>query len=119
LKKIESGEPLENSPIEHVSLGIKNSFVGPLVKEYEGIFQPITPYLPPEREITHTIPFEEGHKPLFRPIYRLSLLDIEEAKRLIAKYIHKGWIEPSSLPYGSLILFVKKERWWIKNGDRF
>ena len=109
LKKIESGEPLENSPIEFVSLKVEDSFVGPLVKAYEDIFQPIPPGLPPEREIAHTIPLEEGHKPPFRPIYRLSPLEIEETKRQIAEYIHKGWIEPSSSPYGSPILFVKKK----------
>lgn len=109
LKKIESGEPLENSPMESVSLKVEESFVGPLVKEYEDIFQPIPPGLPPEREIAHTIPLEEGHKPPFRPIYRLSPLEIEETKRQIAEYIHKGWIEPSSSPYGSPILFVKKK----------
>ena len=36
-------------------------------------------------------------------------MEIEETKRQIAEYIHKGWIEPSSSPYGSPILFVKKK----------
>ena len=59
--------------------------------------------------MAHTLPLEESHKPPFRPIYRLSYLEIEEAKRQITKYTHKGWIEPSSSPYGSPILFVKKK----------
>jgi hypothetical protein len=58
--------------------------------------------------MAHTIPLE-GHKLPFRPIYRLSPLEVEEAKRQITEYIHKGWIEPSSSPYGSPILFVKKK----------
>ena len=45
--------------------------------------------------MAHTISLEEGRKPPFRPIYRLNHLEIEEAKRQITKYIHKGWIEPS------------------------
>ena len=61
------------------------------------------------REMAHTIPLEDGHKLSFRPIYRFSPLEIEEAKRQIKEYIHKGWIELSSSPYGSSILFVKKK----------
>jgi hypothetical protein len=77
------------------------------VKEYEDIFQSKPAGLPPVREMAHTIPLEEGHKPPFRPIYRLSPLEIEEAKRQITEYIQKGWIKPSFSPYGSPILFVK------------
>jgi hypothetical protein len=36
-------------------------------------------------------------------------LELEVAKQQIKKYIHKGWIEPNSSPYGSPILFVKKK----------
>ena len=67
-----------------------------MVKEYEDIFQPIHAGLLPEREMAHTISLKEGHKPPFKPIYKLSLLEIEEAKRQIIEYVHKGWIEPSS-----------------------
>ena len=58
------------------------------MKEYEDIFQPIHTKLPPKREMAHTL--EEGHKPPFRPIYKLSPLEIEEARRQIIEYIHKG-----------------------------
>ena len=61
------------------------------------------------REMVHTIPLEDGHKPLFRPIYRFRPLEIEEAKRKIKEYIHKRWIESSFSLYGSPILFVKKK----------
>ena len=46
-------------------------------------FQPIPAGLPPQREMAHTIPLEEGHKPPSRPIYRLSPLEIEEATKQI------------------------------------
>ena len=93
------------------------SLVGPLVKEYDNIFQAILPGLPPMKEMAHTIPLEDVHKPPFRSIYRLGPLEIEKAKRQIKEYIYKGWIEASSSLYGSLILFVKIERWWTKNGS--
>ena len=66
-------------------------------------------WLPPERELAHTIPLGKGHKPPFIPIYRLCPLKIEETKRQITIDFHKGWIEPSTSHYGSPILFVKKK----------
>ena len=75
---------------------LENNLVGSLVKEYDNIFQPIHGGFLPEREMAHTIPLKEGHKPPFRLIYKLNHLEIEEAKRQIIKYIHKEWIEPSS-----------------------
>ena len=80
-----------------------------VLEEYADVFQPIPIGLPPEREMTHTIPLEPDGKPPFRPIYRLSPLELQEAKKQIKEYLEKGWIEPSSSPYGSPILFVKKK----------
>jgi hypothetical protein len=59
--------------------------------------------------MTHIIPLEPDGKPPFRPIYRLSPLELQEAKKQIKEYLEKRWIEPSSSPYGSPILFVKKK----------
>ena len=42
-------------------------------------------------------------------MYRLSPLEQEEAKKQITKYLAKGWITPSSSPYGQPILFVSKK----------
>ena len=42
-------------------------------------------------------------------MYRLSPLEHEEAKKKISEYLAKGWITPSSSPYGQPILFVSKK----------
>ena len=59
--------------------------------------------------MTHTIPLEPDGKPPFRPINRLSHLELQEAKRQIKEYLENGWIEPSSSSYLSPILFVKRK----------
>jgi hypothetical protein len=53
-----------------------------LLKKFEDVFEPLPSGLSPKREMAHTIPLEEGSKPPFRPIYRLSPKELEEAKRL-------------------------------------
>ena len=58
--------------------------------------------------MAHTIHLEPDGKPPFSPIYRVSPLELQDAKRQIKEYLEKGWIEPNSSSYGSPILFVKK-----------
>ncbi|GJP48756.1 hypothetical protein CLOM_g8031 [Closterium sp. NIES-68] len=80
-----------------------------LAEEYNEVFEPIPEGLPPDRAVGHTIPVEPGKAPPFRPLYRLSPAEYEEAKLQIKDYLDKGWIEPSASPYGAPILFVHKK----------
>ena len=80
-----------------------------LVAKYDDVFAPPPAGLPPDRNVGHTIPLEQGAVPPYRPLYRMSPLELAEAKRQIEDYMAKGWIEPSSSPYGAPILFVPKK----------
>ncbi len=81
-----------------------------LLQEYQDVFpENLPPGLPPERGTGHTIPMEPGAAPPFRPIYRLSPKEQEEVQRHIADLLSKGYIEPSSSPFGAPILFVGKK----------
>ena len=82
-----------------------------VLEEYDDVFQPIPTWSPLDRKMAHTILLEPDGKPSFRLIYKLSLLELQEAKKQIKEYLENGWIELSSLPYGSPILFLK-----IKDG---
>jgi hypothetical protein len=71
-------------------------------------FESIPPLmLPPKREMAHTIPSKEGSKPPFRPIYRLSSKELEEAKRQVQEYLEKCWIEFGASPYRSPIFLYR------------
>ena len=83
-----------------------------LAKDFADVFKSPPAGLPPARNIGHTIPLEQNTVPPFRPLYRMSPLEHGEAKRQIEEYLAKGWIEPSSSPFGAPILFVPK-----KNGQ--
>ena len=42
-------------------------------------------------------------------MYRLSPAEFEDMKRQVKELLAKGWIEPSTSPYGAPILFVGKK----------
>ena len=58
------------------------------LEKFEDVFEPLPSILAPDREMAHTIQLKEG-KPPFRPIYRLSPKELEEAKRQIQEYFKK------------------------------
>jgi hypothetical protein len=65
--------------------------------------------LPPHRgSLDHSIPLEEGAKPPFGPIYNLSELELQVLREYIDEHLSKGFIRPSSSPFGAPVLFVKK-----------
>ena len=65
--------------------------------------------LPPVR-IGHAIPLQDpASQPLFRPLYRLSPLEHQEAASQIKLLLEAGLIEPSSSPYGAPILFADEK----------
>ena len=58
--------------------------------------------------VEHPIPLKEGHKPPSRPAYRLSAREQTGLEKKLADYFKRGWIRPSSSPYGSPVLFTPK-----------
>jgi len=86
-----------------ISPGIKS-----LLEEFRGVTEPRTT-LPPHRNVAHTIPLEPGHKPPFRPIYRLSPVELDEVEKQVTELLKHGLIEPSSSPFGAPVLFVTKK----------
>ena len=56
-----------------------------------------------------TIDFEADKQPPVGYQYRLSRPEREELQRQLTMALEKGWIEPSSAPYGAPVLFAKKK----------
>ena len=81
-----------------------------MCKEFADVFPEVLPTgLPPERSAVHTIDLQDGARPAFRPGYRLTRQETEEAKTQVQQYLQAGVIRPSASPFGSPILFVKKK----------
>ena len=65
--------------------------------------------LPPHHgSLDHVIPLEKDSKPVFSPIYNLSETELQVLREYIDENLRKGFIRPSTSPFGSPVLFVKK-----------
>ena len=81
-----------------------------LLKEYEDVLSGMPPgHMPPQRSFDHPIPLVEGAQPFFHSTYRMSPAELDELKKQLADLLERGFIQPSSSPYGSPILFVRKK----------
>ena len=82
-----------------------------LLRKFQHVFPKELSYmaLPPEREISHTIPLQPGAKPVYRPMYRYSPRELQEMETQLTELLRLGLIEPSNSPWGSPVLFVPKK----------
>ena len=84
-----------------------------LLNEYADVFPDELPKeLPPERTVDHRIDLLPNSAPVSKPTYKMSLVEMDELRRQLDDLLSRGFIRPSSSPYGSPVLFVKK-----KEGD--
>ena len=47
--------------------------------------------------------------PVHRPLYKMSPLELEEAKKQIESMFEHGFVRPSDSPYGAPVLFIPKK----------
>jgi hypothetical protein len=81
----------------------------PVVAEYMDVFPEELPGMPPEREVEFTIDLAPGTAPIARRPYRMAAPELIELKRQLDELLQKGYIRPSSSPWGAPVLFVKKK----------
>ncbi|GBG73494.1 hypothetical protein CBR_g16835 [Chara braunii] len=79
-----------------------------LLDEFANIFESSTGVVP-DRPISHEIILEAGAMPPKGCIYRMSEEELEVLRAQLDDLLAKGWIRPSSSPYGASVLFVRKK----------
>ena len=65
--------------------------------------------VPPERQVEFRIDLVPGAAPIAKAPYRLAPPEMQELSSQLQELLGKGFIRPSSSPWGALILFVKKK----------
>jgi len=87
-----------------------SSSFSPLLEEFADVFpDDLPPGLPPSRGKDFEIELQPGTKPISKPFRRLSPKELQELKDQIRDLVQKGFIRPSSSPFGAPVLFVKKK----------
>jgi hypothetical protein len=81
----------------------------PVVCEFPDVFPEDLPGLPPERDVEFVIELKPGTAPISRRSYRMPPNELAELKTQLQDLLEKGFIRPSSLPWGCPAIFVKKK----------
>jgi hypothetical protein len=81
----------------------------PVVCEYPDIFPDDLPGMPPDRDVEFVIELQPGTAPISKRPYRMPPKELAELKVQLQELLDKGYIRPSSSPWGSPALFVKKK----------
>nr|GEZ38549.1 putative reverse transcriptase domain-containing protein [Tanacetum cinerariifolium] len=81
----------------------------PVVKEFPYIFPKDLPGLPPIRQAEFQIDLIPGAAPIARTPYRLAPSEMQELSNQLQELTDRGFIRPSTSPWGAPVLFVKKK----------
>jgi hypothetical protein len=90
---------LIESPVERI----------PVVCEYPDVFPDELPGMPPDRDIEFAIELQPETAPISKRPYRMPLVELAELKKQLQELLDKGFIRPSTSPWGCPALFVKKK----------
>lgn len=80
-----------------------------ILSRHEKVFMDIPPSIPPHRGFEHTIELESRAKPVMTTPYRHPKKFKDEIEHTIQELLEKGWIRPSSSPFASSVVLVKKK----------
>ncbi|GJW21779.1 putative reverse transcriptase domain-containing protein [Tanacetum coccineum] len=81
----------------------------PTVRDFPEVFPEDLPGLPPSRQVEFQIDLVPGAAPMARAPYRLAPSELQELSTQLQELSDKGFIRPSSSPWGAPVLFFKKK----------
>jgi hypothetical protein len=73
------------------------------------VFPDELPGLPPDRDVEFVIELQPGTALVSKRSYRMPPKELAELKKQLQELLDKGYIHPSSSPWGCPALFVKKK----------
>jgi hypothetical protein len=81
----------------------------PVVCEYAYVFPNELSGMPPDQDIEFAIELEPGTTPISKRPYRMPPDELAKLKKWLQELLDKGFIHPSTSPWGCPALFVKKK----------
>jgi hypothetical protein len=80
-----------------------------VVCEYPDVFPDEFPGMSPDRDVEFVIELQPGTAPVSKRPYRMPPKELAEMKTQLQELLDKGYIRPSSSPWGCPTLFVKNK----------
>jgi hypothetical protein len=80
-----------------------------VVREFLDVFPDDLPGMPPERVIEFKIELQPGTAPIAKTPYKMSPVELKELKIQLQGLLDKGYIRPSTSPWGCSALVVEKK----------
>nr|GEY21341.1 putative reverse transcriptase domain-containing protein [Tanacetum cinerariifolium] len=80
-----------------------------VIRDFPEVFPNDLPGLPPPRQVEFRIDLAPGAAPVARAPYRLAPSEMKELAKQLQELSEKGFILPSSSPWGAPVLFIKKK----------
>jgi hypothetical protein len=65
--------------------------------------------MPPDLDVEFIVELQPGTSPISRQPYKMTLKVLAELKAQLNELLDKGYIHPSSSPWGYPALFMKKK----------
>ena len=81
----------------------------PIVKEFSDVFPDDISGLPLNRAIEFVIELIPRTEPISIPPYIMAPVELKELKAQLEEFLSKGFIRPSTSPWGAPVLYVKKK----------
>ncbi|GKA61578.1 putative reverse transcriptase domain-containing protein [Tanacetum coccineum] len=108
-KYIERGSQLFLAQVTEKEPSKKQLQDVPVIRNFPEVFPDDFPGLPPPRQVEFRIELVPGAAPVARAPYRLAPSELKELSDQLKELLEKGFIRPSSSPWGAPVLFVKKK----------
>ena len=80
-----------------------------VVCEYEDVFSKELPGLPLHRDVDFVIKLHPGTSPISMTLHRMAPIELQELKVQLQELLDRGFIRPSTSPWGAPVLFAKKK----------
>ena len=81
----------------------------PVVDEFPNVFPNDLPGMPPDRDIEFIIQLLPGTSPIAKRPYRMGVNELEKLKKQLKDLQEKGFIHPSSSPWGHLLFLLTRK----------
>jgi hypothetical protein len=80
-----------------------------VVNEFLDVFPEELLGMPPDRDIEFVIELKPGTAPIYKSPFRMTTPELAELNEHIRELLEKGFIHPSSSPWGAPVIFVPKK----------